>query len=108
MRSRHLQLLMQAVRPGGCGLLVTDIVSSATCPELLAAPDAGLIDLLRLSINAGNFFTGLNPAVLESLWRQSPELAPLTETVLHHRPWLWDFGPRVYACSALTGVRRDS
>ncbi len=107
MRLRHMQLLMESVRPGGQGVLVTEIVSSSSCPELTQTPESGLSDLLRRLITSGNFFTGQNPAIIESLWRQSPELAPLVEQVEFSGPWLWDFGPRVYACYALSGVRRS-
>jgi hypothetical protein len=61
-----------------------------------------LKELLARLINDRNFFTGLNPAVLESLWRGSP----LIEQVERSQPWVWDFGPRYYACWALSGVRR--
>jgi hypothetical protein len=106
VRLRHMQLLFESLRPGGRGVLVTEIVSSRTCPELARTRGGGLKELLTRTINERNFFTGLNPAVLESLWRHSPQLAPLVEQVEPSHPWLWDFGPRFYACWALSGVRR--
>jgi hypothetical protein len=106
MRLRHMGLLIECVRPGGRVILVTEIVSSSTCPQLSTTSAAELADLLRQLINNRNFFTGLNPVVLESLWRHSPVLAPHIEQVELSSPWLWDFGPRVYACCALSGIRR--
>jgi len=106
VRARHMQLLLESVRPGGRAVLVTEIVSSASYPELPQTPESELSDVLRRLIANRNFFTGLNPAVLEALWHESPQVAPLVEHVQLSKPWLWDFGPRVYACCALSGIRR--
>jgi hypothetical protein len=108
VRLRHMQILLESTRTGGRATLVTEIVSSSTCPELAQTPETALPELLRRLISNRNFFTGLNPAVLHSLWVQSPILTPLVEQVELSWPWLWDFGPRVYACCALTGVRTSS
>ena len=105
IRLRHMQILMESVRPGGRVFLVSEIVSSSTCPELSQVSEADLPGFLIQCINARNFFTGLNPAVLESMWRSRPELAPLVEQVEQSRPWLWNFGPRIYACCTLSGTR---
>lgn len=106
MRLRHLQILLESLRVGGRMLLVTEIVSSNTSPELLQVSENDLQGLLIQLINARNFFTGLNPVVLAAICRESPDLAPLVEQVELSPPWLWNFGPWVYACCALSGVRR--
>ncbi len=106
LRLHHLRLLLQATRPGGHALLVSEILSSQSCAELARTPDAALAALLARQITAGNFYTGLNPAVLRSLWTEAPELAPMTARLRVSPAWRWDFGARVYACCAFAALRR--
>jgi hypothetical protein len=93
---------MGLVKPGGIGLLVTDFVSSLTCPELLNIAERDLMKLGRRLIEAGNFFTGVSPV---ALWvqfsaRNSPDSC--LDGVRLLKPWLWDTG---YAVYAVCGVR---
>ena len=106
LRLQHLRLLLQATQAGGHAMLVTEIVSSASCPELPGTPATALPALLKRVIAAGNFFTGLNPALLRSLWTEAPELAPMTARLRVSPAWCWDFGPRVYACCAFAALKR--
>jgi hypothetical protein len=101
LRLGHLRLLAELVRPGGTGLLVTEVVSSDTCPDLPSAPAEALEGLLGELVRQKNFFTGLNPSVVVSTFRQDPALAAACERVEALPPWLWDFGARVYAVWAL-------
>ena len=107
VRGRHMQLLVESVRPGGRAVLITEIVSSSSYPSLRDTPETELTSVLHRLIANRNFFTGLNPVVLKFLWHESPELAPLVDQVQLSSPWLWNFGPRVYACYALSGIRRS-
>lgn len=107
VRSRHMQLLLETARVGGRAILITELVSSSSYPGLRDTSQADLTDVLHQLIAGRNFFTGLNPVVLKCLWQESPELAPLVEQVQLSSPWLWNFGPRVYACYALSGIRRS-
>lgn len=106
VRLHHLRLLLQATRTGGHAVLVTEILSSDTCPALTRTPEAALSALLSREITSGNFFTGLNPAVLRTLWTEAPELAPLTHKLQVSPAWRWDFGARIYACCAFAALRR--
>jgi len=96
IRRQHLALMLQMLKPGGRGVLISDVVSSDTAAELC---DAGLTDfsqLLARLIRQKNFFTGLNPAVIIHELRflasngESTKIEPIS-------PWLWDAGPRCYA-----------
>ncbi len=89
VRGGHLNLLLHLLRPGGTGFLVTDVVSSETLPDLAGA------DLTALAAT-GNFFDGLNPVVLESLFRTAPALAGGLVEVTTFPAWRWEFGPRAY------------
>jgi len=104
IRLRHLQLLFESLREKGTGVLVTDFVSSATCSELATVAEADLPGLLKRLIAARNFFSGLNPFVLEALLHQSPDFSARVTSIQLSRPWRWDLGPRVYACCALSAT----
>lgn len=106
LRRRHLSTMLNALRPGGRAFLVTEVVSSKTCPELLSADDQQLPAILQRAVMARNFFTGLHPGILATLWQSTPEFAARIESAAQHGPWRWDFGPRVYACFAYHAVRR--
>ena len=100
VRCHHVQRLLQATRPGGRAILVTEILSSDTFPTLPAIPKAGLRRALAQQINMRNFYTGLNPAILESLAEREPSIGRLCNGIAAHPPWQWNFGPRTYAVAA--------
>jgi hypothetical protein len=100
-RSNHFRLMINQLRPGGTGLLVTDLVSSDTLPQLLAANELALPELARTCVQQGNFFTGLNPAVVHALLTTDPDLSPGITDVVMVPPWTWDLGPRVYLVYAV-------
>jgi len=100
VRHRHIRLLIEHLRPGGTGLFITDVVSSDTAPQIVAAKDLAIPNLLRECLDQGNFFTGLNPAVINSLLTNDPLIGPQIAEVRMIPPWRWDLGPRVYAVYA--------
>jgi hypothetical protein len=108
VRLGHLHLLSNLAAPGGRVLLVTDFVSSDTAPEIASAPEEQLAELAQRLVEARNFFHGMNPAVLASLWRSDPALAAATGNLQVARPWRWDFGVRVYLTTAIQVARRYS
>jgi len=106
IRNQHLRQLIELTRPGGTALLVTDVVSSASHPPLAHATEAELPGLVARLINERNFFTGANPFALRAFFQTDSRIAPWVEHVELTNPWLWDFGPRVYAVCALVVRRR--
>lgn len=106
IRMGHLRLLMQLTDSGGTALLLTDIVSSASYPALASVPAHNLSRVLKQLIQDGNFFHGVNPAALVTLFRQDPELSKQVTKIEPIGPWLWDLGPRHYAVVALKLQRR--
>lgn len=100
VRHAHLRLLINQLNSGGTGLLITDVVSSESAPQIVDAQPLALPRLLRELIEQRNFFTGLNPAVIHSLLTTDPLLVPHVEQVAIHAPWIWDMGSRVYAVYA--------
>lgn len=105
IRAGHLHLLVQLVSPGGIAVLITDIVSSDSHPPLRSVAEETLFDVVAQLIADRNFFHGVNPAVLLSLFRSDPLLAREVAGVEASRPWRWNLGPRVYAVCALTARR---
>ena len=61
IRDKHLRDLLTLTAPGGTFVLVTDFVSTASAPGLLAMQAAELEPELSRLVAAGNFFTGTNP-----------------------------------------------
>ena len=105
IRARHLQLLLELVGPGGTAVLVAEIVSSATFPDLPQIPEPHLRKTAIQLIEQRNFFTGMNPFVIRALFESDARLAPAVQRVEIVDPWLWNFGPRVYLVCAFI-VRR--
>ncbi|MEX0712462.1 MAG: hypothetical protein WD278_08940 [Pirellulales bacterium] len=106
IRTSHLRMLAQLVRPGGRGLLVTDFVSSDTVPGLADASEQDLPAMAGRLLEAGNFFHGLNPQVLHRVFTADPLIGPLIEESRLHGPWRWDLGPRMYLVAAIECTRR--
>ncbi|MFV1965009.1 MAG: hypothetical protein ACC628_06270 [Pirellulaceae bacterium] len=106
VRNRHLRQMVEMVRPGGRLCLVTDVVSSSSFPELPNVPAARLAETLSRLIQQRNFFTGANPFVLRRYFTTDPSVCEQLKNVELVAPWLWNFGPRVYAVCAITAQRR--
>jgi hypothetical protein len=106
LRRRHLELIVALLKPGGSGLLITDVVSSDTAPHLRDLPPEQLAGYVATCIAQRNFFTGLNPAVVLDLLQRDPWFASRVERLEPINPWKWDFGPRCYAVYALRFCRR--
>jgi hypothetical protein len=101
IRLRHIQLLCELTAPGGKIVLITDFVSSQTAPHLPRLDGEALGEALVEMLGNQNFFTGLNPFRLHQLLSEDPALTPLIHSVEPVEPWLWNFGARHYAVTAL-------
>lgn len=107
VRLGHLRLLAHLTRPGGRLLLFTDIVSSESSSELATVPDAQLPLLLRRLIGERNFFHGMNPAVIGSLFSTDPVLKAQLTDIAITAPWRWNLGQRTYAVCAFLAKRHQ-
>lgn len=106
IRSQHIRLLIDLLRPGGTALLITDFVSTATAPSLPLIAESLLPAVVEQLIHEQNFFTGLNPNVLLNQLHSVPEFSSrLCETSVSP-PWIWNFGPKQFAVVALQFRRR--
>ena len=105
-RRQHLGQLVELIVPGGTGMLITDVVSSETVPDLDEATEEALPALLAKCIASRNFFTGTNPApILDCLLREA-WFAARIESPEPLGPWKWDLGPRRYIVYAIRFARR--
>ncbi len=95
LQQRHLELLRRWASPAGVVLLITDVVSSLTCPDLAAVQEHLLSEYLMRQVVQGNFFTGANP------WSLQKKLLDQGVPTQMHPAWKWDLGPRVYLVAAL-------
>lgn len=107
VRAQHLRLMLNLTSPGGAAVLVTEVVSSTSCPELLSMSESELPELLRREISAKNFFTGTNPAALQHLLHTAPGIAGELSDVRFTEPWLWQFLARTYAVYGVTMRKRS-
>jgi len=101
LRKTHLRMLCGMAAPGGRVVFVSDLVSSDTCRDLLVSARDDIRPLMEAAVQAGNFFTGLNPfAILSRLPRNACDFELLD-------PWLWTLsGERAALVYAVTFKRR--
>lgn len=107
LRLGHFRRMRQLCRMGSGLVLVTDLVSSDTAPQLLTVEPASLPFLTRTLLEAGNVFVGCHPdLVVRDL--KSVAGAAFPDTGLDTRinvqvypPWLWQMGPRRFVCYAV-------
>lgn len=105
LRDQHLQLLVSLLRKRGRGLLVSDFVSSDSCPALLETSDGTLQSLALDALRERNFFTGTNPLAVSK--RLHAIASKSLDDVRLLRPWKWQISQkRVYVVYALTFTRR--
>lgn len=105
VRARHVELLVDSVRPGGRAVIVTDVTSSDIVPELGSVTQGQLPALLERIMRGGPFLTGVNPFHLQRLCRELPSLAPRVAAVRVSHPWVWQFPGRTYVVCAIE-IRR--
>ena len=101
VRVGHLRRMLSLLKPGGIGILISDVVSSETAPDIETAGEKELPELVRKLVDDGNFFSGTNPAQILSDLNILQRLAGGPETAQVFDPWIWNLGPRSYAVSAI-------
>ena len=108
VRTGHLLSVARSLRRDGLGVIVSDMVSSDTVPDLLATPPGAMRARMEALVRAGNFFTGANPYVIAASLQQQPEIAPLVRDVQLSEPWIWPIADlRGYLVFAVRFRRTD-
>jgi hypothetical protein len=90
VRLGHLRQTADLTAPGGAAVVITDVLSSDTCPELQAATDRDLPGLLARAVSARNFFHGTSPAVLAAVLGSDAVLRSSFLPPEWIRPWVWN------------------
>jgi hypothetical protein len=106
VRFRHLQLMLEQLRPGGIGLLVLDFVSSETLPALHSLTGEELERTLRAAIENNNFFHGLNPQIILQLFEQ--DLRHQLSGFQFCKPWVWKTAEQAYAVTAVMFQKKSN
>ncbi|MEJ7592121.1 MAG: hypothetical protein WKF77_11265 [Planctomycetaceae bacterium] len=105
VRRGHLVRLLSLTAAAGRALLITDLVSSDTVPDLARTLPADLPKLMLKCLQSGNFFSGLNPAVVQHDIQHIPGCLQLCASSRILQPWHWHLGPRTFAVYAVEMVR---
>ena len=102
VRNRHLEILVELLKPGGAGILITDFVSSETAPELAGMTESMLPQAAIRWLKQRNFFTGTNPAAIRDYYENRQRInSPISDVQLVG-PWRWDIGAKQFAVAAVT------
>lgn len=102
LRNHHLRKLVEMTRSGGTAILVTDVVSSFTFPNLPLLADAELTTAMGQQVALKNFFTGANPYAIEAFCRNDSRLGPAALRVSILPPWRWNQGNRTLLMSGVS------
>jgi hypothetical protein len=84
-RARHLALMLELLRPGGLGIVVHDMVSSDTVPELWTTAPERVEELSVALLASGNHLHGGRPDVMSAALRGTPGIDRLARA----HPWIW-------------------
>lgn len=104
IRARHLRLMVDLLSPGGAGVLATDLLSSATLPELPHIAAEKLGDVLRQRVREGRVFSGLDPDAIVTVLRNARRV----EAILVAPAWLWHLSlAKTYLVHAVTFGRKE-
>jgi hypothetical protein len=97
----HLRLLARLAARGGEGVLVTEITSSETIPELPALATDEVAELLTQLGRNGKHYRGVHPRQLLSTLRADSTLRPLIARATELMPWRWRLHDRTYLVGAI-------
>ncbi|MDA1232855.1 MAG: hypothetical protein O2856_18965 [Planctomycetota bacterium] len=105
VRRGHLVRLLELTSVGGRTLLITDLVSADTVPNVATVSPEDLPQLMFQCLQTGNFFSGLSPAVMQHDLQNIPACVTRCASFQILPPWKWDLGSRSFAVYAVEMVR---
>jgi hypothetical protein len=104
----HVRSLVELLRPGGTGVLISDTCSARLYPPLeerwRQMPSRALLEQLDES---GTVFDGTAPSKLFAALTTDGIVAPRVESVRIVDPWLWRMGPIVLLTYGIVFRRRN-
>jgi hypothetical protein len=90
-----LSFAAQLANPKGFVAIVTDFVSTLTCPGLLETTEANLPSYAAEQIRRRNFFNGLNPFIVRQALAEVLASMGKGSQVQMLSPWAMGFGTPV-------------
>jgi hypothetical protein len=93
IRRRHVRQMVEWLRPGGAGLLITDLVTTYDLGALVHSHRDRLDELLTRMVGQSRHFPGLDPVSIRAALTEEPLLAGMVGGVSTLPPWLWTLGP---------------
>ncbi|MDB5356924.1 MAG: hypothetical protein JWN24_3377 [Phycisphaerales bacterium] len=109
IRSRHLLTMVDLLAPGGRGVFVTDLLSSARYADLAKVAKEQLPGLMRTFVGDGKYFGGLDPGAIAGVLKNEPGLANRVGDLKAAAPWLWHLGlNKAYLVYAICFRRRGT
>ncbi len=114
IRDRHLRMLLELLAPGGCGVLISEIVTSDALPELDTASDEAiprLVDQFDANEQLGEnraIPPQIGPLAVADWFKTDAAAIECATDVELLRPWRWRVGPKTLAVYMLQFRKRAS
>ncbi|MDW3191835.1 MAG: hypothetical protein R8G66_05710 [Cytophagales bacterium] len=89
LRKKHLNDLLSLLNPGGVLVFITDLVSTASAPDLLQWPEDQLNLMMEKLLIDQNFFAGCNPYAIVNDCENDTALIENISRIELTKPWLW-------------------
>jgi hypothetical protein len=107
VRDAHVRTMVDLLKRGGTGILVSDFVSTETFAQLWSMTDEELTHAVLIQLlTQKNFFNGCHPMNI-MMKLKSVDFAPLVTNVSLVSVWKWALSPqRQYAVAAISFQRR--
>ncbi len=106
VRTRHIELLLASLKPGGRALIITDTVSANKIPGLLEAGPDKLPALFKQIVKDNKCLTGVNPEHLRRVCYESPGIACQISSVRISHPWIWHMPGSPFVVCAVEIIKK--
>jgi hypothetical protein len=89
-RAYHFRKMLAAMKTGGRGVVIFQVVTSESLPILTQMGSARLPDILAKSILDKNFLTGCNPMTMQRWLQNDESIKSQVRDVVVLNPWIWE------------------
>ena len=107
VRDRHLEIILEMLKLGGVGVLVTDFVVAGSTQELAPLGELTLSSSVQIAMKRSEFFTGTDPFEIRDFYKGLCGPGPTVEDVAIEGPWRWEVGGRILRVCAVMFRRRS-
>ncbi len=106
VQQRHLEIILELVKPGGTGVLVTDFVEAKTAPALAQLDQLLVPHAAPKWLEQRNFFVGADPFAIRDFYKGLQPPGPNVEDVQVKGAWRWEVGGKQLGVCAVVFRRR--